>query len=105
MSAPTTRLSTALAADCRSKYVLLPAGIEKPCQWMIDPGELVILRLLVPRPCICTLPCMTCGVVGFANAGATLKQLLTATAMGRTSQNFLFTGHSPARATYHGGRR
>src|SRR5688572_24829722 len=43
MSGPTTRFSTTLAADCCWNCVSWPAPIEKPCQLMIEFGELVTL--------------------------------------------------------------
>src|SRR5687768_12873593 len=90
MSAPTTRFRTALAADCCANSVTLPFGIEKPCQWMMALGELVTLRLLVPRPWNCAAPFTTCGPVGLAQAVANPKQPLTATAIGRSSHRVLF---------------
>src|SRR5687768_6219092 len=94
ISGPTTRLSTALAADCCWNYVAWPAPIEKPCQWMIELGELVTLRLLVPSPWICTLPFMTCGPVGLAHAGTALKQPPTASTIGRINHFCVLTAPS-----------
>ena len=45
-SAPTTRLSTALEADCCWNLVISLAPIEKLCQLMTAPGLLVIVSLL-----------------------------------------------------------
>ena len=62
---PVTRLSTALEApDCRKRVISL-APIEKPCQWMIAPGVLVMLSVL-PWVEKLAVPAATPGPVGLA---------------------------------------
>ena len=85
ISAPTTRFSTALEDDCWTKRVSSFAPMEKPCQLTMALGVFVILRLPVPRPLICTLPCTTCGPVGFGHA-LPANASMTPQAIGRSLQ-------------------
>src|SRR5581483_2809940 len=89
MSAPTTRFSTALEDDCWMKRVTSPAPIEKPCQLMIAPGELVTLSVRASGRTMLTAPLTTCGPVGFDQAVPDAKQQLTASASGRARSNGL----------------
>src|SRR5947207_12650077 len=77
------------------KRVTSPAPMEKPCQLMIEPGELVTLSVRASGRCIVTAPLTICGPVGFAHAGAVPKQLPTARAIGRTSHLLFFTDRLP----------
>src|SRR5437867_10004148 len=72
------------------KRVTSPAPIEKPCQLMIEPGELVTLSVRASGRCIVTAPLTICGPVGFARAEVAAKQQLTATAIGRARNRPLF---------------
>ena len=68
MSAPTTRLSTALDADCCWKRVISFAPIEKPCQLMIVPGVLVTFSVRASGVAKDAEPLTTCGRAGLAEA-------------------------------------
>src|SRR5215217_4436601 len=63
---PTTRLSTALAADGCTKRVTSPRPIENAFQLMIVPGVFVTVSAL-PEGTKLAEPAVTCGPVGFAN--------------------------------------
>src|SRR5687768_5948917 len=74
-----TRLRTALEADCCRNRVSSWVPIEKLCQLMIEPGELVMVSEL-PWGTMLTWPRATLGPVGFAWEKLPAKQDATATA-------------------------
>ena len=81
-SAPTTRLSTELAADCWMKRVISFVPIENPRQLIIALGEFVIDSRL---PCwlILALPETTDAPVGLASAKSVAKHDATAATITR----------------------
>ena len=79
-SAPTTRLSTALDADCCWKLVISLAPIEKLCQLMTAPGLLVIVRVL-PAALKVAWPLTTTGATGLAMTVLAMPPKAPATAM------------------------
>ena len=79
-SAPMTRLSTELAADCWMKLVVSFWLMLKPCQLMMALGLLVMVRVL-PSWLIAAVPWTISAPIGLAWAWM-LKQRVTARANG-----------------------
>ncbi len=67
---PVTRLSTAEAPCCCTKRVSSPREMEKSCQWMMAPGELVMDNSPGLGLAKVAWPWVTCAPVGLAPAGA-----------------------------------